>query len=361
MRYTSKKKFRLSLVVCLFPSLAFGTTYNFYVGNLHSHTSYSDGVGTPAVAFTYARDTARIDFLAVTDHNTQLSQAKFDDTRLQATLFTQDGVFVAIAGQEWTTNAGHSCVFEADRIFTSTTIPDFYSELVTSGCSATFNHPTYPSTAVFNNLAYSDTADWGMNAMEVRWDGSPPYSGPAYDEEARYIFALNNGWHIGADGSQDNHDATWGDATSRFGPGCWTVAVATALTKPDILAAHREHRTYSTHDRNLQLLYRINNVLMGETLTNPQYLNFEITVHDLDTNDNFQQLQLIQNGSVITTINLNTTSYTWQFMVPVPTAIKEHYYFVKIKQADGNMAWSSPIWVKVEPVGINHTFWQKLE
>jgi hypothetical protein len=42
-------------------------SYNLYVGNMHSHTSYSDGVGTPAEAFEYARDNANIDFLAVTD------------------------------------------------------------------------------------------------------------------------------------------------------------------------------------------------------------------------------------------------------------------------------------------------------
>ena len=45
------------------------SVYNLYVGNLHSHTSYSDGSGTPAQAFEYARDVASIDFLAITDHH----------------------------------------------------------------------------------------------------------------------------------------------------------------------------------------------------------------------------------------------------------------------------------------------------
>ena len=42
-----------------------------YYGNLHSHTSYSDGTGTPAQAFAFARNTAPtpLDFLAVTEHN----------------------------------------------------------------------------------------------------------------------------------------------------------------------------------------------------------------------------------------------------------------------------------------------------
>jgi len=95
-------------------------------------------------------------------------------------------------------------------------------------------------------------------------------------------------------------------------------------------------------------------------MTNPQYLNFEITVYDQDNGDNFQQLQLFQNGSIVTTINLNTTSYTWQFIYPVPTAIREHYYFVKVIQNDGNRAWSSPIWITISPTSANRILWQVL-
>lgn len=42
---------------------------NVYFGNLHSHTSYSDGSGTPAQTYKYARDTADIDFLALNAFN----------------------------------------------------------------------------------------------------------------------------------------------------------------------------------------------------------------------------------------------------------------------------------------------------
>src|SRR6185503_5267687 len=45
--------------------------YTAYFGNLHSHTSYSDGVQTPPDAYTFAHFNAQtpLDFLAVTDHN----------------------------------------------------------------------------------------------------------------------------------------------------------------------------------------------------------------------------------------------------------------------------------------------------
>ena len=110
--------------------------YHFYIGSLHSHTSYSDGVGTPADAFEHARDQAHVDFLAVTDHNCTLSPAEYADVLAQAEAFTQDGVFVAIGGQEWTGYEGSHCtVLEADHIFPYNPY-DFqalYQELLESG------------------------------------------------------------------------------------------------------------------------------------------------------------------------------------------------------------------------------------
>jgi hypothetical protein len=38
-------------------------------GNLHSHTSFSDGSGMPREAYLRARDIAQLDFLALTEHN----------------------------------------------------------------------------------------------------------------------------------------------------------------------------------------------------------------------------------------------------------------------------------------------------
>src|SRR5262245_13012981 len=39
-----------------------------FFGNLHSHTSYSDGLGMPGEAYDHARN-AGLDFMALTEHN----------------------------------------------------------------------------------------------------------------------------------------------------------------------------------------------------------------------------------------------------------------------------------------------------
>jgi hypothetical protein len=311
--------------------------YNFYFGNLHSHTSYSDGVGTPAHAFAFARDTAGIDFLAVTDHSGVdtswgLSEGEFADIITQANAYTQDDVFIAIAGQEWTCpdtiaeGKNHINVLEADHIFTAplNDFDSFYSELLTSGSIAIFNHPRDFS---LNNFAYSPIGDNGIKAVEVRTD----------EEQVKYIKMLNNGWHVGADGSQDNHTATWGDVR------CWTAVLAPSLTKTYILDAVRNHRTYSTIDRNLELTFKAEGHWMGESFSHLDNILFEISVNDPDAGDVLGKIELYQNGTPINAATVDGVSYTWTPVITPPNG--KNYYFIKINPPDSQKAWSSPIWI----------------
>jgi hypothetical protein len=110
-----------------------------YFGNLHSHTGYSDGTGTPAEAFTYARDVADLDFLAVTEHNhatadtgapadrrngvliahrPELYAGGSDSLVAAAAAATEPGRFVALYGQEFSTisSGNHVNVFDVPQV-----------------------------------------------------------------------------------------------------------------------------------------------------------------------------------------------------------------------------------------------------
>ena len=81
--YSKSWGFRLSLVLCLALTLLIGAvasaaaapargttpTYNLYFGDLHAHTSYSDGIAgyTPWDAYAMGRD-SDADFMALTEH-----------------------------------------------------------------------------------------------------------------------------------------------------------------------------------------------------------------------------------------------------------------------------------------------------
>ena len=64
------KKFIVFLVLlALLISTTDAVAYNVYYGQLHSHTRISDGTGSPAQAYEYARDTAGLDFFSIADHD----------------------------------------------------------------------------------------------------------------------------------------------------------------------------------------------------------------------------------------------------------------------------------------------------
>ena len=98
--------------------------YSPYFGNLHSHSSYSDGVQTPADAYAFARlgSPTPLDFLAVTDHNhggAGMQLASYALGAAQAAAANDDGNFVALWGQEWgiIASGGHAIVLEAPVLF----------------------------------------------------------------------------------------------------------------------------------------------------------------------------------------------------------------------------------------------------
>ena len=83
--------------------------YQVYWGDVHGHTSHSDGRGNLDDYFVYARDISKLDFVIVTDHDFgngtptwRMPQETWTLTQDKADQHTVNGKFVAIAGYEWT-------------------------------------------------------------------------------------------------------------------------------------------------------------------------------------------------------------------------------------------------------------------
>jgi len=83
-------------------------TYNYYYGNLHAHSSYSDGNKdnasyTPAQDYAYAKNTLHLDFLGIAEHNHSgagMSVSSWPNGVSQALAATTSS-FLALYGQEW--------------------------------------------------------------------------------------------------------------------------------------------------------------------------------------------------------------------------------------------------------------------
>ena len=326
---------------------------HFYYGNLHSHTSYSDGQGIPAEAYEYAYN-EWLDFLAVTDHSQYLEGDRYDPAGKEFT--AQPGSewsrtadmarafnnthkdFLALRGFEMTfPELGHINVLNTDKyveaVSTMTTLEEFYAWLAKQpGAVAEFNHPGWPDTS-FDNLAYSQHADRVINLIETG-NGLIPHAYTRFEEY--YYKALDKGWHVGAVNVQDNHAANWGDADNL------TVVVADRLTTDEFFRALRERRIYSTESRSLQLTVKGNGHWMGSVLdiSPGDPLNLEILAVD-DINPIAGLSLITDGGHSIAVQEVNGTAAEWRPRV-IPGA-GAHWYVVKVTHENGKLGFSSPI------------------
>ncbi len=340
-----------------------------YYGNLHSHTSYSDGVQTPTAAYNFARNLAPtpLDFLAVTDHNHTfagpMTPALYAMGLSDAASANDDGSFVAIYGQEWGLAAnGHVNIFEAPVLFgwqggnfdvfvAEDDYPGLYAAIQANpspwGALAEFCHP---SADDFD--AYAVTAA-GAEVMR----GMALVSGPAFstatDEsdigttnfDASFQEALDNGFFVSPCGDQDNHNATWGAATEAR-----TVVLAQALTKSDIMGGIAGRHTYATQDHNVTVDMAVNGWPMGSRFDVVQGsgVDFDIDVSDSDV-EGVQKFELFRAtpGGVAAAL-VATAENVDRFVhrdeeIPAPGVGAKRIYSLRITQDDNQRIWTAPV------------------
>lgn len=345
-----------------------------YFGNLHSHTSYSDGVDTPPVAWNFARNLAPtpLDFLAVTDHNHVAagmdSVARYHRGLSQAAAANDDGNFVAIWGQEWGIigSGGHANVFEAPVLFGWD--PGVYDVFVAEGdytglyTALLANPPAsyppivewcHPVSGDFNNFALTDDAKSVVRLMAV-------VSGPAFSTSVTEsdvgntgydnIFqdALRKGFRVSPTGDGDNHNATWGASSESR-----TAVLATAKTKSSILGAMAARRTYATQDHNAVVNFSANGHAMGDVFTAPSGIRIAVEVTDPDAGDSVSQIELFRgitgtSNAVRVAFNTGNARFDWRETAAFTTGTEAHYY-LRIRMADNQNIWTGPVYVTYDP------------
>ena len=318
---TNNKRLRASVPVTV------NNPLRVFFSDLHSHTGYSDGTLTPAIAHAYARDAAELNVFSLTDHLESVDETEWTDTREVVWDANEDGKFVVIPGLEWTKKWGHLNIFDPKTRHWPNNAEAFYQRIADADVVAKFNHPG-DGTKSHSGLAYSAIGDKAVQMMEVRQ--------PA--EEQAFIRALDNGWHLAPEGSSDTHSANWGNVRS------WTGILAPGLSKRCIWDAMKRRHVYSTLDRNCQLSFTVNGAIMGDIVPRPATMvEVVVKVENPDRTDKIAKIELFENGKVAQVDEPGASSRQWRTTrSPEPG---KYYYFVKVTQADGNLLWSAPVWV----------------
>lgn len=327
------------------------SAYSTYYANLHSHCILSDGIGTAAEAFTYARDVANIDVLALTDHTHLLSAAEFSSLLTQATASTTDGVFVALGAQEFgnLNDFNHINIYDAATRNPNPTenLTACYNFIVTSGAFGSFCHPNPNYGSNFDNLTFYPQYADAMRAIEV-------VNGLASnDYEPQFLQALANGWKVGPAANQDNHQGEWGDKenTNLGGRIYLTGILADQLTKADILEALRARRFFAMEvdppsDR-MEVTFEVDGHPMGSVATTGTGPVFTATARAINGTGLFNRVELFRDGVIIDTKVLIGNQISYQYQDNLSDG-ESHYYFAKFRQVDGDRAWSAPVWVTAE-------------
>ena len=355
--------------------------YQRYFGQLHSHTQYSDGSGTLDTALDYVKnlpESANIQFVAFTDHSnyfdttsaanpegalynmdlaTAYSQQRWKEYKDKIADFNSANTgVIAIGGFEmtWSGGPGHINTFNTEGIVSRNNktlnnktsdagMKAYYALLSQSegiDSISQFNHPG-TTFGTFSDFSYWDgVIDSRIYMVEVGNGEGQIGAGGYYPSYEYYIMALDKGWHVAPTNNQDNHKGKWGNANDAR-----DVIITDNFSEEGIYEAIRERRMYSTEDKNLELGYTVNGNMMGSTLsTVPEALDIEVSVADPDKTDSISKVEIVANSGKVV--------YTWDDptelaagLLTAQLAPSYSYYFVRVTEADGDLAVTAPVWV----------------
>ena len=359
------------------------TTYQPYFGQLHSHTQYSDGSGTLDSALSYIRSlpaSANVQFVAFTDHSNYFDpkndpnvEAALYDTSLvkdsdanhswktykdTIAQFNKDnaGDMVAIGGFEmtWSGGPGHINTFNTPGIVSRNNktlnnktddagMKAYYALLSqTEGANSIsqFNHPG-TTFGNFKDFSYwNPVIDSRMYMVEVGNGEGQIGAGGYYPSYEQYIMALDKGWHLAPTNNQDNHQGKWGNANDAR-----DVILTDNFTEEGIYNAIRALRMYATEDKNLELGYTVNGLMMGSSIkTVPGKLDIEVSVYDPDRTDSIAKVEVVVNSGKVAHVWDDPAEFK-SGTLSVTLAPEYSYYFIRVTQKDGDLAVTSPVWV----------------
>ena len=359
------------------------TKYQHYFGQLHSHTQYSDGAGPLTDALRYVENlpaSANVQFVAFTDHSNYFdssSSPNVEAALYDASLvkdsdanhswktykdtiakFNEDnaGSMVAIGGFEmtWSGGPGHINTFNTPGIVSRNNktlnnktddagMKAYYallSQAEGANSISQFNHPgtTFGNFKDFNY--WDPVIDSRMYMVEVGNGEGAIGAGGYYPSYEQYIMALDKGWHLAPTNNQDNHKGKWGNANDAR-----DVILTDDFSEQGIYEAIRALRMYATEDKNLELTYTVNGLMMGSSITEiPDKLNVEVTVNDPDASDSIAKVEVVANSGKV--------AYTWDNAAQLTSGKLSatldpsySYYFIRVTQKDGDLAVTSPVWV----------------
>ncbi len=364
-------------------------------GYIHGHTELSDGAGTVDSYFTYMRDTLALDFGALGDHDHlfEITPEMWRMAQEATARYHQPDRFVTLLGYEWAkwrrngdgdrnvyylqdhrpmyrSDEGHypnpPALFSALAAETAIVIPHHPAE-IGNHCDYKDHDPQKERLVeIYSNWGNSERSVHEGNPYPVRPSQLKPGDGPDAGEvpEGFVQRALALGWRVGFTGGGDDHSGHPGDergkGTEPFQYGAGLLGVwADRLDREALWEALLERHCYATTGARISLRFALNTAPMGSELSLTDHpalasrRELQITVHGTAP---IRRIEVVRGNRDILVYEGSEmdVELRWRDEEPFETIALPPapywdtpfcFYYVRVTQVDGHMAWASPVWV----------------
>ncbi len=346
-----------------------GKKYQLLRGEFHRHTELSwDGGpdGSLEDMFRYAIDAAALDWIGNGDHDNGAGREyswwlvqKFTDAYHVPSHFTPMFSYERSVGYP----QGHrNCLFARRGVRTLPRLADAGGK-APAGVSADDTKMLYRYLREFDGICASHTSatdmgtDWRDNdpmvepvveiyqgdRMNYEYPGAPrsgydpkgktkPYQIGGWEPKGFLDHALKEkGYRLGFQASSDH----WSTHIS------YCVVLAERHDRQGILDGLKKRHVYAATD-NIILDVRSGEHVMGDEFRTSTAPPLEMTIVGTGP---IARIDILQDSEVLETIRPGKAKYTGTWTNP-RAAPGTHYYYVRVQQEDGQLAWGSPMWVE---------------
>jgi len=338
-------------------------------GDLHSQTYFSDGLRIPEELYHFAHHEGFLDIFALADHSEWLTDAQWEYFTSVTNEFYRPGSYVTFVGLEWTNSAiGHrnvyypgdhgpilrytdetgdslEKVYQAAREYGGLVIPHHSANKTMGVKWDTLHDPEHVRLVEIHSV-------WGNSERPAEAGNPFPIRTLGGEQDGQHVVdALARGYRLGFVGGGDIHDGRPGDELhmlqkhpdayrllSRQGiMGVW----ATELTREAVWEALWNRRVYATTNVRIILRFEVCGVPMGQSVTaaGPRQIHVRAA-----SQLPIDKIEIVKNGQDIFIESSGEPVVDAQFEdAPGNTS---DYYYARVTRTDGEMAWSSPVWVQ---------------
>jgi len=343
-----------------------GKSFRILRGDLHRHTDISqDGLGDGSLLdfYRYAFTAGQFDYMEVTDHQYGGTEYNWWRTEKSEDAFLVPGRFWPLFGTERSISYpnGHRNTFFAERGNRELPIqPGEQNGKLNTGPILYPYLRERKGLTSSHSTASDQGTDWRDNDPQLEplveiyqgLNSSYEYeNAPRADTPERRYYHHGEGWrpagfvwNAWAKGLKLGVQASSDHIATHDSYACILVDGDREPTREDILNGMRARHAYAATD-NIIVDARIGEHIMGDVFKSSETPVLKVKVQGTGP---IARIEVIKNNTFVHTVRPEGASAAFEYR---DSDIKpgESYYYVRVEQAAGQLAWSSPIWVTYSP------------